>query len=354
MQSLQSDLKYIRDALTLLIDKLLPYIEQKQILQFCKTLKNKVADDKVTAFSIYMETQKSFEASQVKAIKLNSTSDEKFTLKVLTKIRQAQTEFKNNTQQFASIYNSVKENVESVYVSSQELQTMMNEKQTQNKVESRQEEIRRVSIYSKQNRQKTEQDISEEKAKKYKIEVKPEQNKEIKSDNNKFVQKVDQKSEIKQDKREKSDSKYSFEGSKKDISSAQDLLQNQRAIHQNQSQQQNKLEKPQAQLSPINYQQVKSQNISHQSSFNYLHTQPNSYTQVPLSKNSQTNNYTFVQQSSQSQKQILYSQSDQKSNSQMGSYVPNYDLLARVDQLLSKTKSNIQTQNTTHCLTNRI
>ncbi|CAD8150997.1 unnamed protein product [Paramecium pentaurelia] len=356
MQSLQSDLKYIRDALTLLIDKLIPFIEQKQILQFCKVLKNKVSDDKVTPFSIYMETQKNFELSQVKPIRLNSTTDEKFTHSVLCKIRQAQIEFKNNTQQFTSIYNSVKENVESVYVTSQELQTMMNEKQLQSKVEQRQDKIRRVSIYSKQNRQKTDKDIQEEMPKEYKNEIKQEQNKEIKSDNKKIGQKNDIKVETKIEKRDevRSDSKYSFEGSKKDICTTQDILQNQRINHQNQSQQQIKLEKPQSQLSPMNYQQVKSQNISPQPSYNYIHTPPHSYTQVPLQKNSQTSNFTYIQQSSQQSGQILFTQSDQKQNSQIGSYVPNYDLLARVDQLLQKTKSNIQTQNTTPCLTNRI
>ena len=54
----------------------------------------------------------------MKPVRLNTTLDEKFTQSVLSKLKQAQTEFKNNTQQFASIYNSVKENVESVYVSS--------------------------------------------------------------------------------------------------------------------------------------------------------------------------------------------------------------------------------------------
>ncbi|CAD8156873.1 unnamed protein product [Paramecium pentaurelia] len=344
MQSFQSDLKYIRDALTILIDKLLPYIEQKQIHQFCQVLKNKVADDKVTPFSIYMETQKNLEGSQIKPIRLNSTSDEKFTNSVLSKLRLAQTEFKNNTQQFASIYNSVKENVESVYVSSQELQIMMNEKQIQmqNKLESRQDKIRRVSIYSKQNKQKPDTDIQEEKQKEYKIEIKSEEKNVIKSDN-----KIGSKNELKFET--KNDIRLD---SKKDQCPTQDQIQNQRLNQQNQLQYQIKVEKSQPQQSPLSYQQVKSQNITPQTSTNYLQTPPHSYTQLPIQKNSQTNGFTYVQQSSSGQ--IQYTQSDQKQTSQIGSYVPNYDLLARVDQLLQKTKINTQAQNNIPCITNRI
>ncbi|CAD8071809.1 unnamed protein product [Paramecium sonneborni] len=356
MQSLQNDLKYIREALTILIDKLLPYIEQKHIQQFCRVLRNKVADEKVTPFSIYMETQKSFEGSQVKPIKLNSTQEEKFTQSVLSKLKQAQTEFKNNTQQFASIYNSVKENVESVYVSSQELQIMMNEKQVQNKQESRQDKIRRISIYSKQNKQNLDKDILEEKQKEHKIDIKSDQKQEIKSDN-KMGEKNDQKLENKLENRYdvRSDSKYSFEGSKKDLFTTQEQeVPNQRINQQNQSQQQIKVEKFQTQQSPLNYQQAKSQNISPQPSYNYIQTSHNSYNQVPSQKNAQTTNFTYVQQQAQSSGQIIYTQNDQKQNSAIGSYVPNYDLLARVDQLLQKAKNNTQTSNNTPCITNRI
>ncbi|CAD8153676.1 unnamed protein product [Paramecium octaurelia] len=350
MQSFQSDLKYIREALNLLIDKLLPYIEQKQILQFCKVLKNKIADDKVTPFSIYMETQKNFEGSQTKPVRLNSTSDEKFTNSVLSKLKLAQTEFKNNTQQFASIYNSVKENVESVYVTSQELQIMMNEKQIQmqNKAEQRQDQIRRVSIYSKQNKQKTDTDVQEEKPKEYKIEIKSVDKNVIKSDN-KIGSKNDLKLETKGDIN--TDFKYSFEGSRRDLFSTQEQIPNQRITPTNQQQGQIKVEKPLTQQSPLCYQQLKPQNIV-QTPNNYPKTSPNSYTQLPLQKNSQTTPFTYVQQSSLGQ--IMYTQSDQKQTSQMGSYVPNYDLLARVDQLLQKTKIGTQAQNNIPCLTNRI
>ncbi|CAK91515.1 unnamed protein product (macronuclear) [Paramecium tetraurelia] len=351
MQSFQSDLKYIREALNLLIDKLLPYIEQKQILQFCKVLKNKIADEKVTPFSIYMETQKNFEGSQTKPVRLNNTSDEKFTNSVLSKLKQAQTEFKNNTQQFTSIYNSVKENVESVYVTSQELQIMMNEKQLQmqNKAEQRQDQIRRVSIYSKQNKQQTDADVQEEKPKEYKTEIKSEDKNVIKSDN-KIGSKNDLKLEPKSDI--KTDFKYSFEGSKRDLFSTQEQIPNQRITPTNQQQGQIKVEKPFTQQSPLCYQQLKPQNITPQTSNNYPKTSPNSYTQLPPQKNSQTTPFTYVQQSSLGQ--ILYTQSDSKQNSQMGSYVPNYDLLARVDQLLQKTKIGTQPQNNIPCLTNRI
>ncbi|CAD8065300.1 unnamed protein product [Paramecium sonneborni] len=351
----KSDLKYIREALTILIDKLLPYIEQKHIHQFCKVLKNKVADEKVTPFSIYMETQKSFEGSQVKLVKQNTTTDEKFTQSVLNKLKQAQVEFKNNTQQFASIYNSVKENVESVYVSSKELQIMMNEKQIQSQAESRQDKIRRVSIYSKQNKQNIDKNIIlEEKQNDYRIEIKSDSKQEIKLDS-KIGQKNDIKLELKLDSRNdmRSDSKYSFDGSKKEISFIQEQIPNPRINQQNQSQQQIKYEKFSTQQSPLSYQQIKSQNISPQPSYNYIQTSPHSYTQVSQQKNPQSTNFTQVQQSSQSSGQILFTQSDQKQTSQIGSYVPNYDLLARVDQLLQKTKNSPQIQNNTPCLTNR-
>lgn len=47
----------------------------------------------------------------------------------------------------ASIFNSVKENVESVYISSEELKNMMNDKDHIITANAREDKIRRVSIY---------------------------------------------------------------------------------------------------------------------------------------------------------------------------------------------------------------